>query len=451
MSVAFFEPNESVKRALVLGGGGARGAFEIGVWKALNELGYKPDLIVGTSVGALNGALFLQGDVDEAEKMWKKIESGSVLDYEFPLSIESFKDYQRTLGGFLIDAVRQKGISAEPLKKLLEEFLPDESVIRQSPIEFGLSTTNYHTREIEYYYMEDIPKGKLTQYLLASSSLYPAMEKTYIDGTPYVDGGYLNNMPINMALDKNADEIIIVDINGPGLMMKDNRLNDKHALWIGTKWHLGDLLLFHKARTEMNIKLGYQETMKLAEKYTGYWYTFETETVEKERTYFYLALGELLKGERQEKLYEFIAKEENQIDFLEECSEKWEKEITKENLPLAIMELAGKSFRILPEKIYSVEEFQKEIVYRVEQFQKQDSYMAPEELRPDFPLSGMEWTERLKEQIPIISNRRMILYILDLIEDSKTDLSNKMYHLLFQTRPYPFIIALYICYLKEKI
>lgn len=439
-----------MKRALVLGGGGARGAFEIGVWKALHELNYHPDIVAGTSVGALNGALLLQGKVEQAEKMWKEIETANILEYEFPLSIDSFQEYQRTLSGFFIRAVRQRGFSSRPLKKMIDNYLENEEAIRDQEIIFGLSVTNYNTRESEYFFLKDIPEGELNDYLLASSSLYPAMKKTYINGTPYIDGGYWNNMPIKMVLDKNPDEVIVVDVQGAGLTKKVHYLNHNKVLWIGTKWSLGDLLLFHQARTELNIQLGYCETMKLAERYKGFWYTFEKEELTAEHQSFYLALNELLKGEREQQLYNYVTKEHNQRDFLKECIDKWEKEIDEKNLSLALMELAGKSFRILPRKIYQVKEFHEEILYRVEKFQSQDSYGAPQELLPNFPLSGMEWTERVKEQIPIISNRRMILYILDLIEDPRVDLSNKLYHLLFQMRSFPFVMALYINYLKEK-
>lgn len=450
MVKTFFEAREGVKRSLVLGGGGARGAFEIGVWKALVELDYTPDIIVGTSVGALNGALFLQGDLHEAEKMWKQIESGNILEYEFPLQIDNFKEYQRILGGFLVDAVRKKGLSTRPLQELIEKYIPDESVIRQQMIEFGLSTTNYRTGKIEYYFLEDIPEGKVSQYLLASASLYPAMEKTYIDGVPYVDGGYLNRMPVKMAIEKASDEILIVDINGENPFTKMDRVEGTPALCIETKWHLGDMLLFHEARTEINIQLGYQETMKLAGKYFGYWYTFKSDP-EEEYAAFYLALSELLEGKRQNTLHSFISTDAYLKEWLTECSEKWEKEIKKDNLPFALMELAGKMFHLLPKKVYAIQEFQKELLHKVEQFQAQESYIVPEELRPDFPLSGMEWTERFKEQIPIISNRRMTLYILDLIEDPQVNLRSRRYHLLFKVRSYPLAIALYLRYLKKEI
>lgn len=141
-----------MKRVLVLGGGGARGAFEIGVWKALHELNYHPDIVAGTSVGALNGALLLQGKVEQAEKMWKEIETANILEYEFPLSIDSFQEYQRTLSGFFIRAVRQRGFSSRPLKKLIDNYLENEEAIRDQEIIFGLSVTNYNTREIEYFF-----------------------------------------------------------------------------------------------------------------------------------------------------------------------------------------------------------------------------------------------------------------------------------------------------------
>lgn len=68
MKSTFFERN-NVRRAVVFSGGGAKGAFEIGVWKALNALGYYADIVTGTSIGALNGALYLSGKQEEAEKI----------------------------------------------------------------------------------------------------------------------------------------------------------------------------------------------------------------------------------------------------------------------------------------------------------------------------------------------------------------------------------------------
>ena len=68
------------KLALVLSGGGAKGAYEIGVYKALKRLGKKPDIVTGTSVGALNGVLVVQDDYYKAVKLWKNISFSKVYD-----------------------------------------------------------------------------------------------------------------------------------------------------------------------------------------------------------------------------------------------------------------------------------------------------------------------------------------------------------------------------------
>jgi len=62
-----------MKRALVLAGGGARGAYELGAWKALSELHIDFQIVTGTSIGAVNGALLVQGDLQLAEKLWHQI------------------------------------------------------------------------------------------------------------------------------------------------------------------------------------------------------------------------------------------------------------------------------------------------------------------------------------------------------------------------------------------
>ncbi|API89255.1 hypothetical protein BKP56_08310 [Marinilactibacillus sp. 15R] len=450
MSKEFFDIKEGEKKALVLGGGGARGAFEIGVWKALDELGYKPDIVVGTSVGALNGALMLQGNVSDAEKMWRDIEGRKVLDYDFPLSINSFKDYQRTLGGFLIKAIRKRGFSSEPLYRLINYYIPNEKAIRKSKIDFGLSVTNGVKNKIEFFYLKDIPKNMLNKYLLASASLYPAMEKIYIEGIPYMDGGYLNHIPYEMVLKKDPDKLIIVDMEGPGFLRVNRHIKSIPTLWIRTEWSLGDYLFFHKKRTSLNIQLGYLETMKLAERFQGYWYTFEKDLLRKEYCSFYLALNELLASDSTESMIDPFFEEDYQLTLIKELSGKWNKQVSKDTLPLAIMELAGKIFRLLPEKIYTVESFQLEILERVNRLQEEETFNLYGDLVPEFHLSGREWVERFKEKIPFVSNRHMTLFILNTLEQSKGELTDKLFKTIILIRPFPFVLALYILYLKKK-
>ena len=71
-----------MKRALVLSGGGSRGAYEIGAWQALNELGVRLDAVYGTSIGALNAGLVAQGDVEQAVELWQNINLSQVVATE---------------------------------------------------------------------------------------------------------------------------------------------------------------------------------------------------------------------------------------------------------------------------------------------------------------------------------------------------------------------------------
>ncbi|GAA0352207.1 hypothetical protein GCM10008932_01480 [Alkalibacterium iburiense] len=450
MGEAFFN-KKNQKRGLVFGGGGARGAFEIGVWKALDELVYKPTVVAGTSVGALNAVLYAMGDVQEAENMWKEIETDNVLDYTIPLEIESFNDYRKTLTGFLIKVIRDKGISSDPLKNMIDKYIDDEEKLRESNLSIGLSTTNLKTREIEYLYLSDIEKGRLNDYLLASASLYPAMPKTIIDQTPYIDGGYANNIPISMVLDKKLDQLIIVDIKGPGIVKYDKRLKDHDHLWIRTKWPLGDMLLFDKKRAEINIRLGYDETIKLAcpEQYGGLWYTFLQKEVMEENNRLLVAVDSFLRGKRTSQLYHYIKEERKQLSLLKEMSKRWEQNVEADTLSLALMELTGKLLNILPEKRYLIEDFQNEIVYRVERLLEKERKQPIKEFQPAFILSGREWSEEFIERLPLLSNRKLVAQILERLEDPTINWDNPLYHLLIKAKPYPFIIALYCKYLRE--
>lgn len=67
---------------LVFDGGGARGAYQIGAWKALEEVGIKIQAVAGTSVGALNGALVCMGNLEQAENIWKKMTFSQVMDVD---------------------------------------------------------------------------------------------------------------------------------------------------------------------------------------------------------------------------------------------------------------------------------------------------------------------------------------------------------------------------------
>ena len=110
------------KTALVLGGGGSRGAYGIGVWQALKEMGIKIDIVTGTSIGALNGAVVAQDIFEDAHSFWKGLETNMVFDYEHILE--------------------NGGVKFTTIKEELNKYL-DENSIRNSIVEYGIVTVEF--------------------------------------------------------------------------------------------------------------------------------------------------------------------------------------------------------------------------------------------------------------------------------------------------------------------
>ena len=113
------------QRALVLAGGGAKGSYQVGVWQALQELGWTPDIITGASVGALNGCLFTMGKSKEAEDLWRRLEIHDVLEVPDSLKPEE-------LNNFFLDVVRSGGLNVEPLAETIDRLI-DEDAVRRCP------------------------------------------------------------------------------------------------------------------------------------------------------------------------------------------------------------------------------------------------------------------------------------------------------------------------------
>ena len=202
--------NNTPVKALVLAGGGARGSYQVGVWRALTELGWRPQIITGTSVGSLNGAMFALDLYETARDMWLTIRSQDVMELpaeDAPLS---------ELHAFLKDAVTQGGMDVTPLEEIVERVL-DEEKLRKSPIRLGLVTVEQKTLKARELPLEDIPEGKVKDYLLASAACFPALRAHTIDGVSYLDGGYRDNMPTALAQKMGAEELVCVDLEGVGI------------------------------------------------------------------------------------------------------------------------------------------------------------------------------------------------------------------------------------------
>ena len=240
------------KRALVLAGGGAKGSYQIGVWRALQELDWTPDIITGASVGTLNGCLFTMGKIQEAEDLWRSLEIHDVLEVPATLKPEELR-------AFFLDIIRSGGLNVEPLAEMIDRLI-DEDAVRTSPIHFGLVMTELGSLRSVQCPIEDIPEGQLKDYMLASSACFPALRPREIDGVKYIDGGWRDNMPLELAAKMGATELIGVDVDGVGLTRPN--LTGLPTRIIRSHWDLGPLFDFDGVRAAKNIALGYMDTMR---------------------------------------------------------------------------------------------------------------------------------------------------------------------------------------------
>ena len=245
--------NDTPRKALVLAGGGARGSYQVGVWRALTELGWNPQIITGTSVGSLNGAMFALDLYETARDMWTSIRSQDVM--ELPEETRNLTELHQ----FLRDVVRAGGMDVTPLEEIVERVL-DEDALRASPIRFGLVTVEKRGLKPRELPLEEIPKGKVKDYLLASAACFPALRAKQIDGVQFLDGGYRDNMPTALAQKMGADELVCVDLEGVGITLP-NRTGLPTTM-VRSYWELGDILHFDPDTARRNIELGYYDTLR---------------------------------------------------------------------------------------------------------------------------------------------------------------------------------------------
>jgi NTE family protein len=249
--------------ALVLSGGGSRGAYQCGAFRAISELGIKIDIVVGVSVGALNGAMVVQKDMMTALDLWRSLETDKVFDL----------DADAGLSDFALEFLKQGGASTRGLKSYVDKYI-DEDKIRSSDIDFGILTVEIPGRIPHYLWKEDIPTGQIGDFIMASSSAFPALQPYTIDGKTYIDGGYEDNLPIAMARRKDAKNIIAVYLDAPGVVEKASLSSENNLTLIKPTLDLGNFLTFNQENIARIIRLGYLDAMKAFGVYEGPRYSF---------------------------------------------------------------------------------------------------------------------------------------------------------------------------------
>jgi len=182
--------------AFVLGGGGVLGAAEVGMLRALSGAGIAPDLVVGTSIGAINGAI-VAADPDAAVKrlaaLWEAFASSSV-----------FGPVVRRLAAFVRSGTHLQ--APDPLRDLLVQHLPVER-FEELTVPFQCVAASIE-RAAEHWFTS----GPLLDAVLASSAVPGVFPPVAIDGEHYLDGGLVNSLPVGRAVELGARQIFVLHV-----------------------------------------------------------------------------------------------------------------------------------------------------------------------------------------------------------------------------------------------
>ncbi len=259
---------------LILAGGGAKGAYQMGAWKALIELGIQIEAIAGTSIGAINGAFIAQGDYEKALSVWEEAEVVNGIKIESELksteNLFSFSNFPQLFH----EIVKNGGVDVSPAKQMISETI-DEAAVRNSNIPLGIVTFQLGGMKPVELFVDEMPEGTLIDYLMASAR-FPGLNKQGPDDSSYLDGGVYDNAPVGVLRKRGINRLVIVDIsNIKGIGHKED-LSCADIIYIRPfePKDLGASFEFDKEMNEKRMKMGYYDTLKAFGKITGRDYFF---------------------------------------------------------------------------------------------------------------------------------------------------------------------------------
>ncbi len=183
----------------VLGGGGVRGATEVGMLRALFETGVAPDLIVGTSIGALNGAAVAHDPsptvIETLERAWNSPTASAIYGEWWPRQLRRLAKSRTHLN------------NPAPLREMIVDLVGEDSRFEDLAVPFAVCAASIE-RAAETWF----DKGPVVDAVLASASVPAALPPTVIDGEHYIDGGIVNSIPLGEAIRRGADEVFVLQV-----------------------------------------------------------------------------------------------------------------------------------------------------------------------------------------------------------------------------------------------
>jgi len=416
----------SVKRALVLSGGGGKGAYQVGAWKALREIGFEPDMVIGTSVGALNGALLAMDKYNEALNIWENMGMEKVFTSFAENDISQDANMDAKLSMLAIEILKNGGAEIGPLQKLVYDMM-DESLIRSSKVRFGLVTTQFPKIKAVQLFVEDMPQDTIADYILASAACFPFVKTKKIGEMSFVDGGYTENMPLKMALNAGATEVVVVDISSaPDQMIVNENATIRYirskALNNEGQLNTSRMLMFDKDLSKIYMEHAYLDTLKEFDMIDGYVYSF------KKGEKYNMSQYEQESRERFKKLFcclpceglvERMARE-NIVNYMGKCVENPFEHFSNTML---CSEAAATIFKIDPRVIYSTQEFVSKILENFDTAKKEKNKDGKIDSLMRIVDSGI--IDGIRHNLDMLEKRKIVIEITKLLISGKIDEKQK--------------------------
>lgn len=261
-----------MKIGLVLAGGGARGAYQIGAMKALRELSIDKYIkfVSGTSIGALNAMMFMSEDLDKATKIWNSITKEEILPTGYNnLTIRSklleigIKNMS-FIKKYMPKIIAGGNISRDGLISIMDNI--DFNFVKKSEITCYVACTEIKELKVKYFKINDYGEEDIKKILLATSAIPIIYDYEEVESLKYLDGGIVDNIPIQPLYDEGCDIIIVINL------AKDRNIDKglfpsayiieiiptiiEEGLFDGT-------LEFNKDMSKKKMKIGYEDTIEM--------------------------------------------------------------------------------------------------------------------------------------------------------------------------------------------
>ncbi|WP_320129554.1 patatin-like phospholipase family protein [uncultured Sphaerochaeta sp.] len=218
---------ENRRIGLVLAGGGAKGAYQLGVWQALRKANLEQLItdVSGTSVGALNACMFAMGNIENCKDVWQTIQRKDVLPFtkedserlvqqlfsDFP-EFKIKKGFQKTLLRFLSAKLASGIFPREKMREIIENHITDP-VLPYQKVQAYATCFSCTEMKSKSFLLNRLPKQEAEAILLASSALPLLFSVENIGNEQFLDGGITDNIPVKILYDTGVRDFIVVHLS----------------------------------------------------------------------------------------------------------------------------------------------------------------------------------------------------------------------------------------------